>query len=56
MLKRIGAADLEQAGDFIPREYQNGTTGHQAEVLMQGCNAAMFGVIRFGLKEKGCLP
>jgi hypothetical protein len=48
LLKRVGRADLEMAGDFIPHEYLDGQTGKQAGVPMQGWNAALFGALYFG--------
>jgi hypothetical protein len=48
LIRRMGHADLELAGDFIPHEYLDGETGKQAGVPMQGWNAALFGALFFG--------
>lgn len=49
ILRAVGAADLEEDGDWLPHEWIRGTDGRTVtEFTIQGWNAAWFGALLFG--------
>ena len=47
--KRVAKADLVDSGDWTPNEHINSLTGENLGFKIQGWNAALFGMVKFGL-------
>jgi uncharacterized protein (DUF608 family) len=52
LIKTVAKADLIDSGDFSPNEHLNSLTGENLGFIIQGWNAALFGVVYFGLKDE----
>ncbi|MDR0567438.1 MAG: hypothetical protein LBG47_10480 [Prevotellaceae bacterium] len=51
LVKRVAKADLADSGDWSPNEHINSLTGENLGFRIQGWNAALFGLVYFGLGE-----
>ena len=56
LIKRVAYADLVASGDWSPNEHINSQTGENLGFQLQGWNAALFGLVYFGLIHTGILP
>jgi uncharacterized protein (DUF608 family) len=45
LIKKVAAADLVNSGDWSPNEHINSRTGENLGFILQGWNAALFGVV-----------
>lgn len=55
LIKRVAAADLVSSGDWTPNEHINSITGENLGFKIQGWNAALYGLVYFGLINPGML-
>ena len=53
IIKRVGYADIVASGDWSANEHINSLTGENLGFHIQGWNAALFGVVYFGLVHPG---
>lgn len=56
IVKRVAKADLVDSGDWTPNEHINSLTGENLGFKIQGWNAALFGMVNFGLLNPGIEP
>lgn len=49
IVKRVAKADLVDSGDWTPNEHINSLTGENLGFKIQGWDAALFGLVNFGL-------
>lgn len=49
IVKRVARADLVDSGDWTPNEHINSLTGENLGFKIQGWDAALFGLVHFGL-------
>ena len=55
-MKRVAKADLVDSGDWMPNEHINSLTGENLGFKIQGWDAALFGLVNFGLLHPGIEP
>lgn len=55
IIKKVAYADLVLSGDWSPNEHINSLTGENLGFAVQGWNAALFGLIYFGLFNNGII-
>ena len=51
LVKTVARADLVDSGDWAANEHINSLTGENLGFQLQGWNAALYGLVRFGLGE-----
>lgn len=56
IVKRVARADLVESGDWTPNEHINSLTGENLGFKIQGWDAALFGLVNFGLQNPGIEP
>lgn len=56
IVKRVAKADLVDSGDWMPNEHINSLTGENLGFKIQGWDAALFGLVNFGLLHPGIEP
>ncbi|MDR1762939.1 MAG: hypothetical protein LBR64_03130, partial [Dysgonamonadaceae bacterium] len=56
LIKRVANADLVASGDWSPNEHINSLTGKNLGYHLQGWNAGLFGLVYFGLTDRGAMP
>lgn len=56
LIKKVARADLTDSGDWSPNEHINSLTGENLGFRLQGWNAALFGLVYFGLVHPDVLP
>lgn len=56
LINLVAKADLVESGDWAPNEHINSINGTNLGFFLQGWNAALFGVVHFGLAEQAQSP
>ncbi|MDR3245607.1 MAG: glycoside hydrolase family 116 protein [Prevotellaceae bacterium] len=55
LVKKVANADLVVSGDWSPNEHINSLTGENLGFQLQGWNAGLFGLVYFGIVNKGII-